>query len=150
MAWFFGFSRKESNEPLSRATKIPREESGCSQSTNGNIAAIDFGTSSVSVAYISEGDRIEKGVNTLALEYSSSSTVTRSPNAILLLKEGTECKIVAFGETAQKRFSTLKEGERPHHIYFERIKMLMKRDNVSLLFLLLHSFSDYLYNYIGN
>ena len=137
MASFFGFLRKESYEPLSRATKIPREDSGCSQSTNGNIAAIDFGTSSASVAYITEGDRIEKGVNTLALECNSSSTVTRSPNAILLLKEGTECKIAAFGETAQKRFSTLKEGERPHHIYFERIKMLMKRDNVSLYIIIL-------------
>ena len=134
MAWFFGSQKKQSKEPLSRAAKIPREETGCSQSTNGNIAAIDFGTSSVSVAYITDGDRIEKGVNTLALEYSSNSTVTRAPNAILLSKEGTECKIAAFGETAQKRFSDMKEGERCHHIYFERIKMLMKRDNVSLLF----------------
>ena len=134
LARFFGFQKTSSEEPLSRATKIPREESRCSQSTNRNIAAIDFGTSSVSVAYITDGDRIEKGVNTLDLESGSNATVTRAPNAILLSKDDTECKIVAFGETAQKLFSALKEGEHPHHIYFERIKMLMKRDNVSLLF----------------
>ena len=127
------FQTSQSNEatPLSKANKIRRVESEFRSSHQGNIAAIDFGTSFVSVAFVSCEKQDYKDVNTLILDHTSNSTVTRTPNAILLSKEGTRCKVAAFGESAQILFSSMKPDKLSHHIYFERIKMLMKQDKVS-------------------
>ena len=122
--------------PLLKAHKIRRVESEFRSTHDGNIAAIDFGTSSVSVAFVCPEKETYKDVNTLVLDYSSNSTETRTPNAILLSKEGTECKVAAFGENAQNLFSSMKPDKLSQHIYFERIKMLMKQDKVSWLILL--------------
>ena len=127
------FQTSQSNEatPLLKANKIRRVESEFRSSHEGNIAAIDFGTSFVSVAFVSCEKQDYKDVNTLVLDHTSNSTVTRTPNAILLSKEGTRYKVAAFGESAQNLFSSMKPDKLSQHIYFERIKMLMKQDKVS-------------------
>ena len=110
--------------PLSRADKIPRTEAGY-RVTDGNIAAIDFGTTSVSIAFITKGD--EK-VSTLTLDTANQST--RVPNAVLLKKEDGKRKVEAFGSIARKKFTSMRSSEHQKHIYFERIKMLMRREKV--------------------
>ena len=110
--------------PLVRADKIPRAVAGY-RVTDGNIAAIDFGTTSVSLAYTTKGD---KDIVTFPLE--PGSRARRILNVIMLKKEGTKVKVEAFGENAKKKFREIKPSEYPNYIYFERIKMLMKREMV--------------------
>ena len=112
-------------EPLARATKVNRSISGY-RTTNGNIAAIDFGTTSVSVAFTTDGD---KDVNTLVLDESSLDT--RIPNTLLLKRsENGTISIISLGNDATTVYSKLRASDRCNYIYFERIKMLMKRDKV--------------------
>ena len=73
------------------------------QKSNGNIAAIDFGTTSVSLAFTTVGDQ---DISTLTLDVDSKDT--RVPNALLL-----------------HRSSVLES-----HVYFEQIKLFLKRDKV--------------------
>ncbi|XP_011406946.1 PREDICTED: heat shock 70 kDa protein 12A-like [Amphimedon queenslandica] len=108
--------------PFSRASKIPRTDAGF-RVTDGNIAAIDFGTTSVSIAFITKGD--EK-VNTLTLDNEDQST--RVPNAVLLKKDDGKMKVEAFGSIARKKFTSMRLNEHHTHVYFERIKMLMRRE----------------------
>ncbi|XP_011406945.1 PREDICTED: heat shock 70 kDa protein 12A-like [Amphimedon queenslandica] len=109
--------------PFIKAKKIPREDAGY-RVTDGNIAAIDFGTTSVSIAFITKGD--EK-VTTLTLDREDQST--RVPNAVLLKKEDDgKMKVVAFGSIARKKFTSMRSSEHHTHVYFERIKMLMRRE----------------------
>ena len=114
--------------PLSRASKIPRTDANY-RVTDGNIAAIDFGTTLVSIAYTTKGD--EK-VSTFILDTETQDT--RVPNAILLKREGREITVAGFGGIARKKFSSMRSGQHIEYIYFERIKMLMKRDEVNLLY----------------
>ena len=114
-------------EPLSRANKVKRLASGY-RTTNNNIAAIDFGTTSVSLAYTTRGD---KEVNTLVL--NSENQDTRVPNAILLRKEGASLKMLSFGQEARTNYTRMRPNDRNNHVYFERIKMLMKREEVNIL-----------------
>ena len=111
---------------LSRADKIPRTEAGY-RVTDGNIAAIDFGTTSVSLAYTTKGD---KDVLTLPLDTEAKST--RILNVILLKKEGAGIKVEAFGGNAKKKFGQLRSSDHSNYIYFERIKMLMRREKVNI------------------
>ena len=113
--------------PLSRADKIPRTEAGY-RVTDGNIAAIDFGTTSVSLAYTTKGD---DKVNTLVLDTETQST--RIPNAILLKKDGKNMTVEAFGNIARTKFGSLRPSEYSQYVYFERIKMLLKREQVSYI-----------------
>ncbi|XP_019859931.1 PREDICTED: heat shock 70 kDa protein 12B-like [Amphimedon queenslandica] len=111
-----------SKGPLSRAEKIPRappvlQDSSC-------IAAIDFGTSSLSVAYTTPttgGD-----VKVLALH----STLERIPNAILILKGlvGQQHTTIGIGNQAQSLYSSMRKDAKKF-IYFERIKKLLEKDN---------------------
>ncbi|XP_019855414.1 PREDICTED: heat shock 70 kDa protein 12A-like [Amphimedon queenslandica] len=111
-----------SKGPVSRAEKIPRatpvlQDSNC-------IAAIDFGTSSLSVAYTTPttgGD-----VKVLPLH----STMERIPNAILISidQENQQCKVTGIGHEAQNMHSSMKKDHAKNFIYFERIKNLLKRD----------------------
>ena len=110
---------------LLNAKKIPRTEAGY-RVTDGNIAAIDFGTTSVSLAYTTKGD---DKINTFKFETEEHST--RIPNTILLKKSGRNMTVVALGSSARKKFASLRPSEFNEHVYFERIKMLMKRENVS-------------------
>ena len=120
----------ESKEPFTRATKIARTDSGFPVS-KGNIAAIDFGTTSVSLAYITGGDKLEHGANTLKLDPDTSSA--RVANAILLRDNGQSLEVVAIGGTAQTSYMRMRQENYSKHIYFERIKMLMKRDQVIII-----------------
>ena len=110
--------------PLSRADKVPRTAAGY-RVTGGNIAAIDFGTTSVSLAYTTKGD---ERVSTLILDSEERST--RVPNAVLLKKGQGEVTVEAFGNIAKNKFASLRSSDHEEHVYFERIKMLMKRDKV--------------------
>ena len=116
---------KASKPPFSKADKIPRTEAGY-RVTDGNIAAIDFGTTSVSLAYTTKGD---DKVSTLVMDTEDQSN--RVPNAILLGKNERKMNVVSFGSFARKKFETIKSSEYSRYVYFERIKMLLKRDKVS-------------------
>lgn len=112
--------------PLSRARKILREDAGY-RVTDGNIAAIDFGTTSVSLAYTTKGD---DEITSFKLDTEDKST--RVPNVILLKKDGRKVSVEAFGNVARSRFTLMRKNDHPNYIYFERIKMLMKREEVRL------------------
>ena len=121
---------EKSKEPFTRATKIARTDSGFPVS-EGNIAAIDFGTTAVSLAYITRGDKLEHGANTLKLDPDTKSA--RVANAILLRDNGQSLEVVAIGGTAQTSYMRMRQENYSKHIYFERIKMLMKRDQVIII-----------------
>ena len=110
--------------PLRRAEKIARSTPVLQGSSC--IAAIDFGTSSLSVAYTTPTDGQVKLV-----PLHQHSTYERVPNAILILKdqENQQCKVIGVGYKAQSIYSTKKETQ--NVIYFERIKTILERDTVS-------------------
>ena len=113
-----------SSIPLDRAQK--RENSSeCFLKSNGNIAAIDFGTTSVTLAYTTHGDNT---VSSMILDEFKIDT--RIPNSVLLQKEGNSFKVVSFGHNACNQYVKLRTRERESHVYFERIKILLKRDQV--------------------
>ena len=109
-------------EPLDRALKMKKEEVG-GASKPSNVAAIDFGTTSVSLAYTTERD---DKINTFFIDQIHD----RVPNAILLEKmnDGT-CEVKAFGTRAQDAYTKIRDHQ--NYIYFERIKMLLERDEVT-------------------
>ena len=111
---------------LSRAVRKPRTDTGY-HVTEGNIAVIDFGTTSVSLAYATKGDQ---QVATLPLD--TQDKFTRVPNVVLLKKEGCKIRVEAFGADAKKKIGSLKSGDHANYIYFERIKMFMKREQVNV------------------
>ena len=91
-----------------------------------NIAAIDFGTTSVSLAYTTKGD---DEVNTLVLDGDRRSM--RVANAILLKRDQSKSiSVVGFGGDARTRFVLMRAENLSQHIYFERIKMHMRREKV--------------------
>ena len=116
--------RATPKQPLLRADKITRSISGY-RTTNNNIAAIDFGTTAVSLAFTTNGDKI---VNTLQLDTANKHT--RVPNAILLQKRGKEFSMTSFGNHARESYTRMRSADRDKYVYFERIKMLMKREQV--------------------
>ena len=106
--------------PLSRAEKIKKtapvlQKSKC-------IAAIDFGTSSLSVAYTTPTD----GKIRLVPLYKKYE---RIPNAILITidHELQRYKVKGIGHRAQSMYSDLKENAQ-NFIYFEK---LLEKQNVS-------------------
>lgn len=108
-----------------RAKKIETSLREC-QKSNGNIAAIDFGTTSVSLAFTTVGDQ---NISTLTLDVDSKDT--RVPNALLLhLKEDRSVIVRAFGHEARNKYGRLRSSELESHVYFEQIKLFLKRDKV--------------------
>ena len=99
----------------------------------GNIAAIDFGTTALSLSFSTKGN-VDDIPQTLKFGPDKS---TRIPNAILLQRgvdlEDSKINIikVVLGDVARDKFFKLKPQERKDYIYFERIKMLLKREKVS-------------------
>ena len=129
-------------KPLSKAIKIPRTEAGYCV-TDDNIAAIDFGTTSVSLAYTIRNAK-DSGVNTLRLDREDHSN--RVPNAILLKRlNRRKVDVEDFGTSARKKFETKRANEYSQYVYFERIKMLLKRDKVRFQFVSMHMLCIYLY-----
>jgi hypothetical protein len=107
--------------------KLPKEELRESRSRNsGNIAAIDFGTSSCSVAYWMKDDT---KVRLLTL----GSDDVRVPTAILMDSDG---KIVEFGKSARRKYAHLTKEKKQHHYFFNDIKMILQHDKVFKLKLL--------------
>ena len=113
-----------SKGPLSRAEKI--EKATLALQENNFIAAIDFGTSSLSVAYTTPTTRGD--VKVLPLQ----STLERVPNSILIMKDqaGQKYSTIEIGLQAQSIYSGLRKDAK-NFIYFERIKNLLERDKVS-------------------
>ena len=113
-----------SKGPLSRAEKT--EQASHVLQRSKCIAAIDFGTSSLSVAYttpVTGGD-----VKVLPLH----NTIERVPNAILITvdRANNQYTTLEVGHRAQSIYSDLKANAK-NFIYFERIKNLLERDKVS-------------------
>ena len=106
--------------------KISRTEAAY-RVTDGNIAAIDFGTSSISLAYTTKGD-----ADVSMISFEASKKQARALNIILCKKVKSENKIgvVALGDKATNLYQRLKKEEYSEYIYFERIKMLMRKDQV--------------------
>ena len=124
-------------EPLKRADKQKRSEDQ-NLLPRQHVAAIDFGTTFVSLAYATHG--YDK-VNTFKL----NSTFERVPNAILLKKvDGSKCVVEDFGFKAQDSYCKVRPSQLPNYIYFERIKMLLERDEVSTFPL---TYQSYLFIY---
>ena len=108
---------------VTKTRKVPRSDAGFRKASVGYIAAIDFGTTYCSVAYIlQDSDEI--------LKLPLDGPRTRVPNAILIKKEGNI--VAAFGYYAQEKFSRLQKNERKNYMYFERMKMILYRTPVSL------------------
>ena len=114
-------------EPLFRSEKKKRTGLDLTLQPSQTIAAIDFGTTFVSLAYTTSGD---DKVYTLKLH----STYERVPNAILLKRvPGNKCVVEDFGSKAQASYCKIRTSEQQNYIYFERIKMLLERDEVSIV-----------------
>lgn len=122
-----GDTRKTSNE-CEVAKRVLRTDAGCFLSSN-YIAAIDFGTTNCSVAYILPGKMSEKGPVMLPFD----GTVYRVPNAILFDDRG---KVVAFGKNARRTYSGLEDYEKLEYSMFEHIKMDLQHEEVSKQFYL--------------
>ena len=118
-------------EPLHRLDKKKRTGLDLTLQPRQMIAAIDFGTTFVSLAYITSGD---DKVNTLKLH----STFERVPNAILLKRlPENKCVVEDFGSKAQSSYCKIRTCEQQNYIYFERIKMLLERDEVSTVLIVI-------------
>ena len=105
------------------ARRVPRDEAGCPPPSNC-IAAIDFGTSNCSVAYILPGESPEKGPNILAFQ-----SLRHVPTAVLFSKDGI---VRLMGDVARKMYRTLTAEEMDKQAYFEQIKMNLQHDEVRL------------------
>ena len=116
-----GEVRKTSNG-CEVAKRVPRTESGF-RVHSGNIAAIDFGTTNCSVAYITVRSGTEEGPQLLPL----NSTYHRVPTAILFKPDGS---IDSFGYDARAEYLNLANEDRLDYAYFEQIKMNLQHDKV--------------------
>ena len=111
--------------PCEVAKRIPRKKSGF-RVHSGNIAAIDFGTTNCSLAYITVGSLPEEGPVRLPL----NETYYRVPTAILFKPDGS---IDSFGYDARAQYLNLDDEERLEYAYFEQIKMTLQHDEVFIL-----------------
>ena len=75
------------------------------------------------MAFIIRGDT---EVNTLKLD----GIHQRVPNAILLHKGASQYRVVDFGYRAQEAYAKMRPSNRVNHIYFERMMMILERDEV--------------------
>ena len=90
--------------------------------TSHNIAAIDFGTTSCSLAYCIKGDT---AIHMLKL----SADDNRVPSAILVDPNGT---VMEFGKNARKKYVHLTSEKKRTHQFFSEIKMKLQHDKVRL------------------
>ena len=105
-------------KPLSRGKAVPKTESDFIASES-NVAAIDFGTTYCSLAYMTRGD--EK-----VSPFKLSHVFTRVLNALLLRKTGDILEVAQFGYRAQEEYSRLRHADHLNYLYFERMKILDK------------------------
>ena len=121
--------RPQTKRPLSRAEKIAKPSTDVLQRSKCT-AAIDFGTSSLSIAYTTPITKDD--IKTMALH----KTYERVPNAILIKidQDNQECRVTTIGHEAQTQYCNLRKDDAKQFVYFERIKMLLKREKVSSTF----------------
>ena len=119
--------------------------------TDGNIAAIDFGTTFCSLAFATVGDPSLVDMNSVEINTISLNKFhPRVPTAILLKESSSLCngndesesvsktcdyEVVAFGSEAVSKHSKLQPSERAKHLYFERFKMTLQQDEVKYNYL---------------
>ena len=118
-------TKYKENQPLVRATKQPRSEAAF-RITNGNVTAIDFGTTGISVAYTTEREKDKPNI----LKIDESQHKLRVCNAILMKSNHLTCEVVEIGEAARDNYIKLRNQNLSEYVYFEKIKMLLKRDEV--------------------
>ena len=118
-------TKSKENQPLARATKQPRFEAAF-RITNGNVVAIDFGTTGISVAYTTEAEKNKANI----LKIDESQHKLRVCNAILMKSNHSTCEVVEIGEAARDNYIKLRNENLSEYVYFEQIKMLLKRDEV--------------------
>ena len=116
--------------------------------TDGNIAAIDFGTTFCSLAFATVGnpdlvDTRSMEINTVRL----NGYYTRVPTVILLRESESKSsaascdndlpvsrtcdyEVVSFGYDAMTQLCSLKSTQRSKYLYFERFKMTLQQDEV--------------------
>ena len=69
----------------------------------------------------------------MTLPFDGEDFSCRIPNVILIKKEeGGNVREIVFGGNARKRFAQLRTSALQDYIYFERIKMLLKREEVQI------------------
>ena len=91
------------------------------RSSTGNIAAIDFGTTSCSLSYCLKGD---DKIRFLKLD----DTHDRVPTAILMDLQG---KVLEFGYNARTKYANLKGEAKLQRYYFQHLKMNLQHERVS-------------------
>ena len=138
-----------------KADRISREElqqkyPDASQfsKTDGNVAAIDFGTTFCSLAFATVGnpdlvDTRSMEINTVRL----NGYYTRVPTVILLRESESKSsaascdndlpvsrtcdyEVVSFGYDAMTQLCSLRASQRSKYLYFERFKMTLQQDEV--------------------
>lgn len=101
--------------------RVQRRDARCHQ-TSECIAAIDFGTTNCSVAYLLPGQS-EQDPQLLLFD-----TEKRIPTAVLFNKEGT---VEEFGKAAREACISLNGEKLMERPYFEYIKMNLQHDKVT-------------------
>ena len=122
MAERFIDDKRRTSNGCQVAKRVPRSSTGFREPSR-NVAAIDFGTTNCSVAYITAKDNPELGPQRLQL----NSNYSRVPTAILFKRDGS---FVSFGHEARNDYIGLDDAERLDYFYFEEIKMNLQSDEV--------------------
>ena len=113
-------ARRTTSNGCRVAQRVPRKDARCRQ-TSSYIAAIDFGTTNCSVAYIHPG---ESDQSPIMLPIDAAYRV---PTAILFDPTGA---VKSFGSKARKTYRNLSDEQRLEWAYFEQIKMDLQHDQV--------------------
>ena len=116
-----GEIRKTSNGCVV-AKRVPRRDAGNRQHAT-NIAAIDFGTTNCSLAYIIGAKSTKDEPILLPLH----GNICRVPTAILFDKNG---RVKAFGQTARMLYRNQDKEDFLDCAFFEHIKMELQQDEV--------------------
>ena len=121
-----GSVRKTSNG-CSVAERVPRQE-GDFREPLPNIAAIDFGTTNCSVAYVTQSDGVtSRNLGEGSQRLPLNRTFYRVPTAILFTPDGA---VSAFGHDARAEYLNVADGDRSRWAYFEQIKMDLQHEEV--------------------
>ena len=118
-----GDTRKTSNG-CKVADRVPREQARF-RDPSDNIAAIDFGTSNCSLAYVTQGRSASVEEGPVLLQ--PNQTFYRVPTAILFNPDGS---VNSFGYDGRDVYRNLDDDERLQYAYFEQIKMTLQHDEV--------------------
>ena len=120
--------------------------------TDGNVAAIDFGTTFCSLAFATVGnpdlvDTRSVEINTVRLngyykrvptvillrESESPSSQSASCDDDLPVSRTCDYEVVSFGYDAMTELCSLKSTQRSKYLYFERFKMILQQDEVRFI-----------------